>query len=428
MLSELGIIKFILSGVMSLLLNLIVSFFMSKIITPKKEKYLMFRIFIILTFFWFVSKFHHMLYENRSFLIMAGYIVAIWSQSKDRWYKKIKIFLLSYVPTMFLNGIQNQVMRIKLGYGFQEFDDLIATSSGYKEVMDKFTQHYSSFVMSGIFNITYEFILISVLLFRNRKKYKVGETFIISFLIVLLSNISGYLSYFYLNDVPSTVLLFLITLTSLLVMQYVYQKMEFYQVYYKQKAELKYLKEKETLEYEYYQELLKKEEAMRELKHDFKNQLQLLVSVSSQKEKNKLMDQINERIDVSSIAIYSNNHILNILLQIKKEEAIKNNINISIKMKKELSFMEEIDLVNLFSNILDNAIHSAMDGEIDLIVEHKLGNYVIVCRNSINLDKQIHGSGLGLKIVDDIVSKYHGTISRNKKKSYYEVNIMIPDE
>ena len=47
------------------------------------------------------------------------------------------------------------------------------------------------------------------------------------------------------------------------------------------------------------------------------------------------------------------------LFNLKREEALENKIDFEIDVTVKDVNLEDIDLINLFSNIIDNAIHSA---------------------------------------------------------------------
>lgn len=426
--SNVGFMKLAIGTSITILLNVVVSFFLANMITPKKDdKYNFFRIFIIIFIMYLLSKINDFTNSNRTIFIMAGYILAIFIVSKDKWYKKIGIFLLSFIPSFIANVPQNFIVCFKLGYSLSEFNNLLGTTEGFKYISELIYQKYASFALSGIINILYTFLLIVILLIRNRKKYKGFEIFLITFLITILSYTSGVLAYFYLNDILATIVMYIIVFSSIFIMLYSFNKLKFYQLYYENVAEIKYLKEKEVMQYEYYKELLNKEEQINKINHDIKNDLQVISSLKTSKDKEKIITKINDKLNNSNIKKYSKNNILNMLLNIKANEAKEKNIDIRIEIKKDLKDIEEIDIVNLFSNILDNAINAQGDskGEIILNVEEKLGNLTIYCKNTINNKKQIHGTGYGLKIIKDIVTKYNGDIKIENDNKYYNLIIII---
>lgn len=415
--------KNLLGFLITLILIFIVSFFFNNILTPKKEsKYAFWYYFGIIFGFYLISKINDTLYSNRAFLIMIGYIVAVFTQSKDKWSKKVIIFLIAFIPNLFLNAIAADVVAIKEGYTISEYESLIATEEGYYAYTSKVYENYTTFVINGLFNVLYCYILVIILIIKNYK-YSKKEIIFITTLITILSITSGLLSYFYLSDLYALIILMFLSIASVVILLYAYQKLRFYKKYFQNLSEIKFLKEREDMQYHYYKDLINKEDEIHKIKHDLRNDLQVISELSDKKKKDELLKKIDEKINLSH-SKYCKNNILNILLNLKKDEALKRKINLDIHILKEIE-MEEIDLINLFSNILDNAINSASEGKIELIVEEKLGNLIITCRNTINPSKQLHGKGYGKKILKEIVQKYDGTINYQEDDEYL-LSILIP--
>ncbi len=420
-------VKNLLGSSMSLLLIVVISFFLSNILNFKdniKNKFL--RVFVILLFFYLLTKINKYTYEYRSFIIMIGYIVTIFTVSKDKISKKIIIFLETFIPNILLNPLITYLAGFKNGFTIHEIEEMIKTTEGFYKYNDIISQGYSYFVLNGIFDIFYTFIMIIILLIHNKNQDKKAEIFLISFLITFFACFSGVLSYLYLGDIISMIILLVISIGSVFIMIYSYNKLKFYKEYQEQKLEIKYLKEKEKLEYLHYKELLEKEEKIHKIRHDLKNDLQSINLLNDAKQKNKLVRDLNKKIDNASIIKYSNNNLLNMLLNIKKEEAKNQKIEFKINMEIMSFNLDEIDLINLFSNIIDNALH-ATNKKINLTVKNNMNNLYVYCENDIS-NNIIHGSGYGLKIIKDIVNKYDGTLKINSNDKFYKIEILIPNE
>jgi len=413
---------------MSLLLIVVISFFLSNILTFKDNvKHKFWRVFIIIFISYLITKINKYTYEYRSIIVMIGYIVAIFTQSKDKMLKKILMFIIVFAPNLILNYIITSITAIKNGYTVAEMETLISTTEGYYKYMNVISSGYSYFALNGIFDILYTFIMIAILLIKNRKNYRGVEIYLITFLITGLSTLSGILAYFYLNDILAMIVLLIISISTVLIIIYAYNKLNLYKEYFEQKAEIKFLKEKEELEYNYYKNLLVKEEEIHKIRHDLKNDIQTITSLNDKSKAEKIYDKINKKIDNSSIIKYIDNKLLNMLFNLKREEALENKIDFVIDVTIKDVVLEDIDLINLFSNIIDNALHSS-DKKITLTIRNKMGNIFINCKNDISHIKEIHGSGYGLKIINDIVNKYNGTVKVDNKKNIYEISILIPNE
>mgnify|MGYP007102038753 CR=1 FL=1 len=229
---------------MSLLLIVVISFFLSNILTFKDNvKHKFWRIFIIIFISYLITKVNKYTYEYRSIFVMIGYIVAIFTQSKDKISKKILIFIIVFVPNLFLNYAVTSITAIKNGYTIAEMETLISTTEGYYEYMNIISKGYSYFALNGIFDILYTFIMIMILLIKNRKNHRGIEIYLITFLITALSTLSGILAYFYLSDILAMIILLIISISTVLIMVYSYNKLNLYKEYFEQKIEIKFLKD-----------------------------------------------------------------------------------------------------------------------------------------------------------------------------------------
>ena len=166
------------------------------------------------------------------------------------------------------------------------------------------------------------------------------------------------------------------------------------------------------------------------LKHDLNNQLQVAYVIFKQdKEKAiEMLDKINENLSQIPQTQYCKNLILNTILAIKVTEAESKNIKVKVKIDNSIKFdMEDIDLCNLFTNLLDNSIEASKNipnKDIEINIYKKLDYIIIKCENTYShkIEKDEHGKfkstklndgnhGYGLKIIEDIVNKYNGELN-----------------
>jgi len=208
--------------------------------------------------------------------------------------------------------------------------------------------------------------------------------------------------------------------------------------------ETKRLKEKEKLLYHYYNLVKENNNKVIKLKHDIKNQLQVAYATFEQdKEKSvKLLDEINENLEEIHQINYCNNPILNTILAIKIAEAQKYHIKVEIEIDNSIHFsMKEIDICNLFTNLLDNSIEASRELEnryIKICVYKKLDYLVIKCENTYNhiikkdkngnlksTKKEYRKHGYGMKIIEDTVDKYNGELNIQIKEDRFIVMIVF---
>lgn len=131
---------------------------------------------------------------------------------------------------------------------------------------------------------------------------------------------------------------------------------------------------------------------------------------------------------------YSQNMIIDSLLLYKfhapQYQHIQINTDIHVPVK---SFVSDIDLSSLLFNLVDNALNGACQSsepEIFLSIEEKYHCLKIQIQNSY-VSNQIVSSdkyhGYGLKIIKDIVKRYHGEIYI-KKQDKFEVIAYLYEE
>ena len=212
----------------------------------------------------------------------------------------------------------------------------------------------------------------------------------------------------------------------------------------KQKNKIKSLNEKEKMIYNYYNLARENNEKSIKLKHDIKNQLQVVYVLCStnQREGIKLLDEINQDLEKVNKMNYCKNDILNTILTIKIEEAKKHDINVKVKIDNLVDLkMEEIDICNMFSNLLDNSIEATRKSE-DKLIEISVytnKNYTVIkCENTYcneilkdefgnfkttKKDKKSHV--YGMKIIKDIVDKYKGEVNIKTKDKWFIVLIVL---
>lgn len=198
------------------------------------------------------------------------------------------------------------------------------------------------------------------------------------------------------------------------------------------------------MQYEYYNSLEEKYKNSRKIIHDIKNHIYTMESLYKIESKGKVKDyneELNEIFKALEQKIYTNNKVLNIIINDKNQLAEKLNINLISSIEDvDLSFIKDIDLTTIFANILDNAIdevrHFEKNKEIYLKVErfndfiiinarNKLKTKPIKKNNDFTTTKKNH-SGLGLQNVKITIEKYNGDLRIDFNENEFKVNIVIP--
>lgn len=203
-------------------------------------------------------------------------------------------------------------------------------------------------------------------------------------------------------------------------------------------------------------ELMKKQAKIQEeynlvIKENYKIMEKIKNSIYFELDKNNLdalqnktiKDYVNQLINKKSsfyLTNYCENKIIDAILYNKSLICKKNDINIFIEVYlKDNLLIKEIDLISIFTNLLDNAIEASMflnkeDRKIS-INSRIINNYLvlkitnnynsIINANFSTIKKDKENHGFGIKIIKEIVKKYDGTLKINKTDKTIEFSITL---
>lgn len=197
-----------------------------------------------------------------------------------------------------------------------------------------------------------------------------------------------------------------------------------------------------------YQKMFELNERLRIFRHDMKNHM---LSISTLLSTNKVDDaqEYIKKIDetfISTIQIKNTeNYVLDALISEKRELALQKNIdiNIQIDITRKLN-LANIECSALIGNLFDNALEACENAKQDKPFIHaKLyckGNlFYIRCSNStFTKPKVVNGHfvtskddhivhGYGMRNIQMIVKKYHGTIDYTYEDHVFTLSLMLID-
>ena len=176
-----------------------------------------------------------------------------------------------------------------------------------------------------------------------------------------------------------------------------------------------------------------------------KNHLENISNLDKNNEKSRqyideLKDQLNNSNDVKS----TGNAIVDIILNEKKKVCIREGIDFEINVNsKDLSFMKNADISNIFSNVLNNAIEACQKIEnkekyIKLEAYKIKRYYVIYCENSkmnkikragsrlITEKKNDFVHGIGIRSIETSAKVYDGDVVIDYDDDKFIIKILIP--
>lgn len=178
--------------------------------------------------------------------------------------------------------------------------------------------------------------------------------------------------------------------------------------------------------------------------HDLRNFIEVIKADVNYKYKQELVENLEKTIGNISVNYNTGNEVLDVMLH-SKEKDLK---DLSVKFTsvidgKLISFIDVIDIVSIFGNLLDNAIESLKlvedsDKRLLKLAIFKEGSFVVIkMENYFENKLRFDGSdllttkknnlyhGYGLKNVKEAIEKYGGTLTINTKRNWFSVLIII---
>lgn len=198
----------------------------------------------------------------------------------------------------------------------------------------------------------------------------------------------------------------------------------------KQLKEMEILKITEQYQQQYIENTNQQYDSIKKIRHDIKNQLSTVYTLIEDGEYNEAMRIIKESNDdliKCKEYVKTNDPVVNAIVNLKLSVASAMGIKTLCVVNNDYSGIDSIDLCNLLSNTLDNAITAcsvvAQNKEKRLSLEIKFedGYYLFIVRNTIaysvlsenpdlktSKEDTLH-HGFGIKILKEISEKYNGS-------------------
>lgn len=191
------------------------------------------------------------------------------------------------------------------------------------------------------------------------------------------------------------------------------------------------------------EEIRRIQNQIRALKHDMKNHTLVILSYLEEKRTEEAKSYAGEILDkLNKMYTYVNvgNALLNYIINNKLSKAKEQGIEIKAEIENlAFVYMDSVDFSALLNNLLDNAIHGALDSnskKLEVQISTQKGFDIIMVKNSIDESvieknpefvstKKEPGHGYGMKQIRSIVEKYNGDIDIYEKNNMFIVSIML---
>lgn len=196
---------------------------------------------------------------------------------------------------------------------------------------------------------------------------------------------------------------------------------------------------------DHYRELNEKNTELRKFRHDTKNHMLAVCSMIEEGRDSQAleyMQKLNDEIYQTSGNIYqTGNYLVDSLLSSKRHIAEQYDIHFEFEGKVPSDEIGDVDIVVIFSNIIDNAVEACekIEGRKQIFISSALKNGtcalevvnptagpVDIFNNHIDTSKgnaQLHG--FGLSNIEDVVEKYHGVVQIFCEKNEFTIKVMI---
>ncbi len=189
--------------------------------------------------------------------------------------------------------------------------------------------------------------------------------------------------------------------------------------------------EDESLRLSEYALINEKNEQMRMFHHDFKEHMDVLESLINidESQSGDYIKSIREAEEEYRVVEYTDNKILNVLLTKKIGECRKHGIKFYLDpVPVHLGFIKDIDIVAIFSNLINNAIEGCMSSEekniymdiymannsyLVIKIENNADIKPIVIDGKLKTHKKdnIAMHGIGMESIKNVLKSYDGDLS-----------------
>ena len=210
-----------------------------------------------------------------------------------------------------------------------------------------------------------------------------------------------------------------------------------------------------TAQAEYFEASARADKEIRAIRHDMKNNIQVLSLLLENNEYDKMrdyLDELGENLKSTDVSAHTGNTIADAIIAEKKQKA--SNLGLTLNSSGQIKGVEisSVDMCKMLANILDNAIEAASDPSLSELSSdiktinldfRSTGNFFMIiatnpCASCPEIkDGKIKTSkkekdkhGFGIKNITSAAANYSGEVSLNCEPAPYggnfTIEVMIP--
>ncbi len=194
-----------------------------------------------------------------------------------------------------------------------------------------------------------------------------------------------------------------------------------------------------------YQQINQTYDKVRMLRHDINKEISIIQALCDEGDIDKVKEytsKLTKKVPIQNFIKYSKSHMLNSILNhyksILEKEKILNKFTIIYNILDETITS---DICIIISNTIDNAIEATIKSEnrfIDISIKQDENSILISVKNSYNeqylktsnnklisTKKDTQNHGLGLKIIEHIITSYYGNMIYTTENSIFRLDIWL---
>lgn len=317
-------------------------------------------------------------------------------------------------------------------------------SSAFKEDISQiYTEKtLSRFLMILIVNILYVYIFEIILKLTAKREFMLkSKEWVLIVSVFGTSFVS--IAFIHMAQLSDTKLLLISELGIIIVNVICFYMISALSKSNKETTELKLYRQQQEYRLQYAENIKKQYEEIRRIRHDMKQNFAVINALQKEQEYDEAVEYTNKCADKLSRfedLIDVGNDFVNAILNTKLSLAKENDIEVICSASKNIAGIEDIDLCNLFGNMLDNAIEAcekcietAKLIEIQIVSdEYKL---LITVSNTVSVpvlirelktdkpDSEMHG--FGIKTIKSIAKKYNGTVDFYEENHLFNCQVLL---
>lgn len=375
---------------------------------------------------------------RKKMFVCAGVIYSVISTALVyHIFENIGLTIFFCIIILLLNRFQNGIMIISIAIGY-----LLVNNISLIIVSNQETLFY---MMLKLVSLECAYFIFQII-FYFRKSKRIKSYLIFQSLIFCFCFGANYLLILYNQNMqmgtrdilffPVFVITALYLVTSLLIHLFIKNQ--------QMQENLKIQQIKNEMVNKQYFALKEKYEDIFILKHDMKHHLQTLSILLHQgniENAKDYIDKVSGSINKSSLIFTSTNQMLEIVMNEKFLEAKKLGISMEMKCRDvALDYINDIDIIAIFGNVLDNAIEAASisDNEKKISVSLAERNFYVIFEvintfgnklqkknNHLQSTKKGH-LGFGLISVNKTVKRYGGLVKQDYENDIFKMTIFFP--